>query len=172
MQQQDFPVDSEATNNVSTVSPNAKDSASNDSQPEAEGLQVTMAPEDTQQKAKYRKKTRTKSRKPDEWFQNVKKKKRNSGQAYQYKVRGNSKMIKNVEARSIGPDCNCRKKCSEKVGRPAIEAIFSDFWKLEDYDLQNASIQEKMTKKEVKRRRAKKDDGNDDDNDAYKRTGT
>ena len=72
----------------------------------------------------------------DKWKVNLNKRARNLGLPYKSKNTG----IINAE-RKIGHPCTCKKRCFEKVGQENIELIFSQFWKLGDYNLQCSFIQ-------------------------------
>ena len=115
-------------------------------------LNTTVTPE----KPKYTKKSRIKPLNKHKWWNENRKIKRNSGQAYEYKVKGNKNIIRKVEARKIGPPCKCKKKCFESLGQEAINTIFHDYWALGDYNLQTADLQTKIEKEDIKRRRPKK----------------
>ena len=110
----------------------------------------------TPEKPKYTKKSRVKPLNKEKWENVSRKIKRNRGEAYEYKVKGNKNLIKKVEARKLGPPCDCKKKCYEMLGQEACNATFHDFWELGDYNLQNSDLQNKIVKEEIKRSRPKK----------------
>ena len=80
----------------------------------------------------YTKKSRIKPVHKHKWWTEKKKINRNSGLAYEYKVKGRKDLIRKVPARKIGPPCKCKKKCFEILGQEAVNAIFHDFWELGD----------------------------------------
>ena len=96
---------------------------------------------------KYTKQNRLRSKNKDGWWDEKRKKNRNSGLAYEYKVKGNLQVIKKAEARKIGPPCKCQKKCFDILGSDAINNIFKDYWALADYNLQTMDLQKKLQSK-------------------------
>ena len=60
----------------------------------------------TPEKPKYTKKSRVKPEKKEDWENEDRKIKRNKGQAYQYKVKGNKNLIRKAEARKLGTAVN------------------------------------------------------------------
>ena len=113
------------------------------------------------------KKSRIRSRNKDKWWNVVCKRKRNSGEAYQYKVKGNKELIRKVDTKKVGPPCKCKKKCFEKLGAETINTIFKDFWDLQNYDLQTTDLQKKIEKEVIKRKRTKKDECHKSDTYKY-----
>ena len=107
---------------------------------------LTVSPE----KAKYTKKSRNKPLNKHKWYTENKKAKRNSGKAYEYKVKGNKDLIRKVDARKIGPPCKCQNKCFEILGQEAVNKIFHEYWELGNYDLQTKDLQTKIEKEEIK----------------------
>lgn len=91
---------------------------------------------------------RKRARKPDSWKRKVALSKRNLGQAYV------GATGKSFSARCIGPPC--ADGCFDKVTRPVIDQVFSDFWAIGSYDDQNAYIQKLVSSVPVKRVRKTK----------------
>lgn len=106
------------------------------------------------EKPKYTKKTRIKQKQCHEWFNNARKRNRNSGKAYKNKCKGTN-VVRHKEARKVGSPCKCKNKCFTKLGTNAINAIFSEYWSLGDYNLQTADLQKKISKNPPKRKRTK-----------------
>ena len=96
-----------------------------------------------QQKKRSDKSTRRRMRNEGNWFTNKNKIKRNSGVSYQYKVKSNTDIVREVGARKVGPPCQCKNKCFEKIGPECIKKTFEEYWALGSYDLQNADLQKK-----------------------------
>lgn len=69
------------------------------------------------------------------WKVNKCKKLRNSGQCYISR-----KTKREVPARSIDQQCKCSRKCFEQIGMNVVQVIFSNFWGLSDYNLQNSYL--------------------------------
>ena len=87
-----------------------------------------------------------KKRKDDsQWKRNLAKKKRNSGQEYVGLNTGRT-----VAARQVGAPCGCPKGCFAKLGEDAVQRIFSEYWKMGDYNVQSAYIVSMVLSKEVK----------------------
>ena len=91
----------------------------------------------------------SKRKRPETWQRNVRKAKRNKGDAY-FNVGG-----KFVAARQVGPDCKCKEKCFDKVGIDNIKIIFDAFWAMESYDTQSSYLLNRVSVKPVKRSRVK-----------------
>lgn len=53
----------------------------------------------------------------------------------------------------VGPSCKCKLNCFEKVDAEAREKLFHKFWKLGNYDIQNAHLHGCIKKYEVQRRK-------------------
>lgn len=65
-------------------------------------------------------------------YERVKRKRRrNTGLQYKSK-----KTNKTVEPREMGPPCRCKNKCREKLENTSAD-IFTRFWDLASFDLQN-----------------------------------
>lgn len=64
---------------------------------------------------------------------------------------------RDVEDRKIGDPCRCRKKCFENLSQEEREAVFSKFWGLNEYDIQNAYLLGCMSKNNIKRKTKKRD---------------
>ena len=45
-----------------------------------------------------------------------------------------------VQARNIDVDCKCSMGCFERVDEQCRQLVFSKFWALADYDIQNAYL--------------------------------
>lgn len=61
---------------------------------------------------------------------------RNAGKEYtKYRGKGAG-----VAARTAGADCNCKKKCFEEVSEADRANIFTNFWKMATFDLQNTYL--------------------------------
>ena len=82
------------------------------------------------------------------WKVSVSKKKRNLGEEY---VSVKTKQA--IKARTIGAPCKCG--CFEKIGMDKIQTIFNEFWKIGDYEIQNAYLNNLMKSVDVKRSRVK-----------------
>ena len=91
----------------------------------------------------------SRKRRPEKWEKNVKKVKRNSGQSYV----GVTKKL--VPERKIGPPCDCKNKCYDKVGRDNIKLLFDKYWAMENHDLQSQYIHKRVTESDAKRSRVK-----------------
>lgn len=72
------------------------------------------------------------------------KEKRNKGLAYI------TETGKEVEERKLGDNCTCRSKCMEVIGKTECARIFSSFWALGDYSVQNAYLADLIDVCEVK----------------------
>lgn len=82
----------------------------------------------------------------DSWAKVIAKKKRNLGEAYvSYATK------KRMAARKVGPACS--DGCFDKVGRQNVDMIFSEFWKIGDYNIQNAYLQSLIRNAPIKRKR-------------------
>lgn len=91
--------------------------------------------------------TRKRLRRPETWKKHSAKKKRNSGKAYESgEPKGG-----HVAAREIGAACKCG--CFPRVGREYIEEIFSSFWAIGDWDMQNEYLAGIMESTECARSR-------------------
>ncbi|KAK8371844.1 hypothetical protein O3P69_019821 [Scylla paramamosain] len=86
-----------------------------------------------------------KRRDETQWKRNLAKRKRNSGQEYVGLNTG-----KTVAAKQVGPPCGCPKGCFLKLGEEAVQRIFSEYWKMGDYNAQSAYIVTMVLSKEVK----------------------
>ena len=141
---------------VTSVDPVAPGAAAAPAATAAASASTAAASSGVKDKPKYTKKSRVKNRTPKKWWNEQRKTKKNSGEAYPYKVRGNKTMIRHVAAKKVGPPCNCKKKCFDTLGGVAINTIFKDYWGLGTYDLQTADLQKKIVKEPIKRKRTKK----------------
>lgn len=86
-----------------------------------------------------------KRRDETQWKRNLAKRKRNSGQEYVGLNTG-----KTVAAKQVGPPCGCPKGCFLKLGEEVVQRIFSEYWKMGDYNAQSAYIVTMVLSKEVK----------------------
>ena len=93
--------------------------------------------------------SRKRQRTPGQWKKNVAKKKRNLGQAYESGEPSGG----HVAARTIGLPCRCG--CFEKVGRENVQQVFSEFWALGDFNLQNEYLASVIKSIDVARSRVK-----------------
>ena len=88
--------------------------------------------------------TREQGQNPSGWKQNVARNKRNLGEEYVSRSSG-----KVVKKKNVGQPC--RDGCFNTVGRDNISVIHSEFWKMGNYNLQNAYIQKMVKVERVKR---------------------
>ena len=139
----------EITYNVDTIIIDDSENILKDRNQNSEGSGIT-AESGVAEKPKYQKSARIRQRNEAAWFKNIKKKKRNSGQSYQYK-KGNNLITK--EARKVGRPCTCQDKCYDRLGMDAINTIHTEYWAIADYDLQTANLQSKMERVPTKRSR-------------------
>jgi hypothetical protein len=86
---------------------------------------------------------------PTDWAREKRKQARICGKAY-VNARGEL-----VQARSIGSDCGCRRKCYGKVPASERSFLFNAFYDLGSYDAQNVYLSEMIRKEAPARRRAK-----------------
>ncbi|KAK4323231.1 hypothetical protein Pmani_006062 [Petrolisthes manimaculis] len=86
-----------------------------------------------------------KRRDETQWKRNLAKRKRNSGKEYVGLNTG-----KTVAAKQVGPPCGCPKGCFLNLGEEAVQRIFSEYWKMGDYNAQSAYIVTMVLSKEVK----------------------
>ena len=86
-------------------------------------------------------------RNPETWIKNIRKKKRNSGQEY-LNSKGNI-----TQARKVGNDCKCRKKCFQMIDERTRQEIFDSFWAAADQEKQDAHLLALIEQIPVKRRR-------------------
>ena len=68
------------------------------------------------------KKPRKRQRQPEKWARVIKKKAHARGERYT-NTKGNV-----TQQKSIGPDCNCKRKCFEKLGNDHISLLFRQFY--------------------------------------------
>ena len=83
-------------------------------------------------------------RDPSQWTRNANKLKRARGEY----VNRNRQV---VPARTVGHSCNCKRKCSEKIGDEKIKTIFEGFLQLSDKDKQDSYLFSLITCNPVKR---------------------
>lgn len=91
---------------------------------------------------------RTKSE--EQWKRNVAKRKRNRGEEYM-----SATTNRLVAARHIGNPCTCKAKCFTVVTQQGVQSIFSAFWGLGNFDVQNTYLQKQVTHMEVRRKKTK-----------------
>lgn len=70
--------------------------------------------------------TRKRTRNPETWHQNIRKKKREAGHEY-VDIKGQKHA-----ARSVKGKCDCRMKCFQKINDADQNVIHCSFWKLSD----------------------------------------
>ena len=75
-----------------------------------------------------------------------------------YQTKDINKEWKDRQGRKPGPDCTCLNRCSERLGREAIEIICKKFWALKNYDLQNSDLAKKIDREPTKNQILKGDD--------------
>ena len=88
---------------------------------------------------------RRRVRTPEQHKRIIAKRKRNLGESY-INVSSHE-----VAARKVGPQC--RDGCFEKVTLEGVKEIFESFWKMGNYDLQNAYIQKLVSVLPIARKR-------------------
>ena len=88
---------------------------------------------------------RRRVRTPEQHKRNIAKRKRNLGESY------TNVSSREVAARKVGPQC--RDGCFAKVTMEGVKEIFEAFWKMGNYDLQNAYIQKLVSVLPVARKR-------------------
>ena len=88
---------------------------------------------------------------PESWAKNVAKANRDRGLAYI--SQGSKKMI---PPKKVGPPCDCKDKCFDRVTMPKIEEIFNNFWAAgSDYSMKTQILMDALSPRPVKRRRQK-----------------
>lgn len=60
-----------------------------------------------------------------------------------------------MERKVVGPDCQCPKKCYQRLGLETIIKLFNEFWSLADNNAQNVYLFQQMKLCQVKRRYTK-----------------
>ena len=86
--------------------------------------------------------------KPDTWKCNVRKRKRNCGEAYI------AKSGKEIQAKMyVFTDCSCRFKCNENVPNDVRQQIHEQFWNLNDWNNQTQFIVQNVMVCAIKRRK-------------------
>ena len=73
---------------------------------------------------------------------------RNKGESYNT-LRGDEQ----VPARAVGPACKCG--CFANIEIETVQEIFNNFWKIGNFDLQNAYLSKLVSSSEIKRCRFK-----------------
>jgi len=106
---------------------------------------VPPAPTTIQPETAKEKKKRT--RNPDNWKKEKRKRAILSGQAY---VNTKGEL---VGPRAIGPDCSCKNKCFHAVSDDNRSAIFNGFYSLKSYDEQNAYLYGLIRRHDIQRKR-------------------
>ncbi|KAK4299195.1 hypothetical protein Pmani_028513 [Petrolisthes manimaculis] len=92
---------------------------------------------------------RKKTLKPEEWKQNVAKKKRNLGEEYVSRKTGAL-----IPAKVMGPPCS--DGCYDKIPLATRQDMFKEFWEIGDFTLQNSYLQKQVKQVPVKRHRIRK----------------
>lgn len=90
----------------------------------------------------------------EKYLHRINKIKRNSGQAY---YTSKEKFIPAKEFKH--KNCNCKRKCIEKVNERECKEIFDNFWKLSDFNLQNIFLYSSVQRNAIKRRKSKSNQG-------------
>ena len=93
------------------------------------------------------KKPRKRQRQPEKWARVIKKKAHARGERYT-NTKGNV-----TQQKSIGPDCNCKRKCFEKSGNDHISLLFRQFYELGDTAKQDMFLFGKIRREAIKRHR-------------------
>ncbi|XP_075972137.1 uncharacterized protein LOC142973974 [Anticarsia gemmatalis] len=89
------------------------------------------------------------SRNPEEWHKQKQKRLRIAGLEY---INANGKI---VPPKQPGPDCNCRRRCFQKVPEDIRIKTFQGFYSMKTHDEQNAYLFGLMRQVDVKRKRVK-----------------
>ncbi|XP_013175316.1 PREDICTED: uncharacterized protein LOC106123494 isoform X1 [Papilio xuthus] len=89
------------------------------------------------------------SRNPEEWHKQKQKRLRIAGLEY---INANGKV---VPPKKPGPDCNCRRKCYQRVPEDVRLKTFQGFYSMKTHDEQNAYLFGLMRQVDVKRKRVK-----------------
>ncbi|XP_026747508.1 uncharacterized protein LOC113508583 [Trichoplusia ni] len=89
------------------------------------------------------------SRNPEEWHKQKQKRLRIAGLEY---INANGKV---VPPKQPGPDCNCRRRCFQKVPEEIRLKTFQGFYSMKTHDEQNAYLFGLMRQVDVKRKRVK-----------------
>ena len=84
---------------------------------------------------KTHKKSRKRTRNPDNWFRQRQRRLKNSGQEHSIKNKKGEWVV--VPAKKVGEPCTCNKKSFEKFTSEEINEVFKRVWKNGKYDLQN-----------------------------------
>ncbi|KAL7637464.1 UNVERIFIED_CONTAM: hypothetical protein RMT77_012192 [Armadillidium vulgare] len=84
----------------------------------------------------------------EKYLQQINKIKRNNGQKY-YTKRGKFIPAKQFESKN----CNCSKKCIERINEAQRMEIFDKFWNIGDFNKQNIFLYGSVQRKSVNRRR-------------------
>ncbi|KAJ8725270.1 hypothetical protein PYW07_016228 [Mythimna separata] len=88
-------------------------------------------------------------RNPEEWHKQKQKRLRIAGLEY---INANGKV---VPPKQPGPDCNCRRRCFQKVPEEIRLKTFQGFYSMKTHDEQNAYLFGLMRQVDVKRKRVK-----------------
>lgn len=78
---------------------------------------------------------RKRFREPDKHQKALRKKKRNCGEEY---INTGKKLVPAKEF--ANPDCNCRRKCLNKIDEEQRRSAFENFWKIGNFSTQNAFL--------------------------------
>ena len=90
------------------------------------------------------------SRHPELWKKNIRKKNRAHGMAY---INTKGKLVP-AKSRS-GPPCHCRMRCYLRINEEQCNKIFSDFHNIGDKNVQDGLLYNLMIHKEVKKRKVR-----------------
>ena len=90
----------------------------------------------------------------EKYLQHINKIKRNSGQRY-YTKRGKLIPAKQFESKN----CNCSKKCIERINETQRIEIFDKFWNIGDFNKQNIILYGSVQRESVNRRRPRNTSG-------------
>ncbi|KAL4709319.1 hypothetical protein ACJJTC_007051 [Scirpophaga incertulas] len=89
------------------------------------------------------------TRNPEEWHKQKQKRLRIAGLEY---INANGKV---VPQKQPGPDCNCRRRCFERIPEDVRLKTFQGFYSMKTHDEQNAYLFGLMRQVDVKRKRVK-----------------
>ncbi|XP_049888167.1 uncharacterized protein LOC126382375 [Pectinophora gossypiella] len=98
---------------------------------------------------KHGKVVKRRTRNPEEWHKQKQKRLRIAGLEY---INANGKI---VPPKQPGPDCNCRRRCFQKVPEDIRLKTFQGFYSMKTHDEQNAYLFGLMRQVDVKRKRVK-----------------
>lgn len=87
------------------------------------------------------------------WQRNIRKESRTHGHEY-VNVKG-----RKVNAVKMGPNCNCKNQCFEKIGGDGCRKVFSDFYSMTSKDLQDSYLYGLIQRHEIARKRPRSGEG-------------